>query len=76
MQDEDQQTITVEVEVEGRYDSEPTLVAPQVSPEIRYALETENLLSLNISYLLMEARYFWTYWEKKVLMECNGIKGK
>ncbi|XP_043089362.1 phosphatidylinositol 4-phosphate 5-kinase type-1 gamma-like, partial [Puntigrus tetrazona] len=37
MQDEDQQTITVEVEVEGRYDNEPTLVAPQVSPEVRYA---------------------------------------
>ncbi|XP_052446966.1 phosphatidylinositol 4-phosphate 5-kinase type-1 gamma isoform X1 [Carassius gibelio] len=39
-QDEDQQTITVEVEVEGRYDSEPTLVAPQVSPEISEAAET------------------------------------
>uniref|UniRef100_A0A672P189 Phosphatidylinositol-4-phosphate 5-kinase type 1 gamma n=1 Tax=Sinocyclocheilus grahami TaxID=75366 RepID=A0A672P189_SINGR len=48
MQDEDQQTITVEVEVEGRYDSEPNLVAPQVSPEIRYALKTENLLADNI----------------------------
>ncbi|KAI7791022.1 phosphatidylinositol 4-phosphate 5-kinase type-1 gamma isoform X1 [Triplophysa rosa] len=34
MQDEDQQTITVEVEVEGRYESEPTLTAPQSSPEI------------------------------------------
>ncbi|XP_042567745.1 phosphatidylinositol 4-phosphate 5-kinase type-1 gamma isoform X1 [Cyprinus carpio] len=40
MQDEDQQTITVEVEVEGRYDSEPTLAAPQVSPEISDAAET------------------------------------
>ncbi|XP_016394224.1 phosphatidylinositol 4-phosphate 5-kinase type-1 gamma-like [Sinocyclocheilus rhinocerous] len=40
MQDEDQQTITVEVEVEGRYDSEPTLTAPQVSPEISEAAET------------------------------------
>ncbi|XP_067252201.1 phosphatidylinositol 4-phosphate 5-kinase type-1 gamma isoform X1 [Chanodichthys erythropterus] len=40
MQDEDQQTITVEVEVEGRYDSEPTLVAPQVSPENSEAPET------------------------------------
>uniref|UniRef100_A0A8C2EIY1 Phosphatidylinositol-4-phosphate 5-kinase, type I, gamma a n=1 Tax=Cyprinus carpio TaxID=7962 RepID=A0A8C2EIY1_CYPCA len=48
MQDEDQQTITVEVEVEGLYDSELTLAAPQVSPEIRYALKTENLLSRNI----------------------------
>ncbi|XDV22451.1 hypothetical protein PO909_027345 [Leuciscus waleckii] len=40
MQDEDQQTITVEVEVEGRYDSELTLVAPQVSPENSEAPET------------------------------------
>uniref|UniRef100_A0A8C1BYI8 Phosphatidylinositol-4-phosphate 5-kinase, type I, gamma a n=2 Tax=Cyprinus carpio TaxID=7962 RepID=A0A8C1BYI8_CYPCA len=48
MQDEDQQTITVEVEVEGLYDSELTLAAPQLSPEIRYALKTENLLSRNI----------------------------
>ncbi|XP_043079741.1 phosphatidylinositol 4-phosphate 5-kinase type-1 gamma isoform X2 [Puntigrus tetrazona] len=40
MQDEDQQTITVEVEVEGRYDNEPTLVAPQVSPEVSEAAET------------------------------------
>lgn len=48
MQDEDQQTITVEVEVEGRYDSEPTLVAPQVSPENRYALKSENVLACNI----------------------------
>ncbi|XP_067271132.1 phosphatidylinositol 4-phosphate 5-kinase type-1 gamma [Pseudorasbora parva] len=40
MQDEDQQTITVEVDVEGRYDSEPTLVAPQVSPENSEAPET------------------------------------
>ncbi len=44
MQDEDQQTITVEVELVGRYDSEPTLAAPPVSPEIRYGLKTENLL--------------------------------
>uniref|UniRef100_A0A8C2AYR1 Phosphatidylinositol-4-phosphate 5-kinase, type I, gamma a n=1 Tax=Cyprinus carpio TaxID=7962 RepID=A0A8C2AYR1_CYPCA len=40
MQDEDQQTITVEVEVEGLYDSELTLAAPQVSPEISEAAET------------------------------------
>ncbi|TRZ02816.1 hypothetical protein DNTS_026426 [Danionella cerebrum] len=40
MQDEDQQTITVEVEVEGRYDSQPTLEAPQGSPDIRDAAET------------------------------------
>uniref|UniRef100_A0A9J7X2U1 Phosphatidylinositol-4-phosphate 5-kinase, type I, gamma a n=2 Tax=Cyprinus carpio carpio TaxID=630221 RepID=A0A9J7X2U1_CYPCA len=40
MQDEDQQTITVEVEVEGLYDSELTLAAPQLSPEISEAAET------------------------------------
>ncbi|XP_051980490.1 phosphatidylinositol 4-phosphate 5-kinase type-1 gamma isoform X1 [Xyrauchen texanus] len=47
MQDEDQQTITVEVEVEGRYDSEPTLVAPQPSPEISES--TEMLLEASSS---------------------------
>ncbi|XP_065101934.1 phosphatidylinositol 4-phosphate 5-kinase type-1 gamma isoform X1 [Paramisgurnus dabryanus] len=40
MQDEDQQTITVEVEVEGRYDSELTLKAPQPSTEIGELPET------------------------------------
>ncbi|XP_051550898.1 phosphatidylinositol 4-phosphate 5-kinase type-1 gamma-like isoform X2 [Myxocyprinus asiaticus] len=39
MQDEDQLTITVKAEVEGRYDSEPTLVTPQPSPEISEAPE-------------------------------------
>ncbi|XP_051977578.1 phosphatidylinositol 4-phosphate 5-kinase type-1 gamma-like [Xyrauchen texanus] len=46
MQDEDQQTITVKVEVEGRYDSEPTLVAPQPLPEIS---EAQEMLPLALS---------------------------
>lgn len=36
VREEDQQTITVEVELK-RHDSEPTISVPQPSPETRYA---------------------------------------
>lgn len=40
MREEDQQTITVEVELK-RHDSEPTISAPQPQPETRY---TSNMV--------------------------------
>lgn len=39
VREEDQQTITVEVELK-RHDSEPTISVPQPSPEIRYSNNT------------------------------------
>lgn len=39
MREEDQQTITVEVELK-RHDSEPTISVPQPPPEARYADNT------------------------------------
>ncbi len=39
MREEDQQTITVEVELK-RHDSEPTISVPQPSPETRYGAQS------------------------------------
>lgn len=42
VREEDQQTITVEVELK-RHDSEPTISAPQPQPETRYTSNTVNV---------------------------------
>lgn len=41
VREEDQQTITVEVELK-RHDSEPTISVPQPSPETRYIKQQHN----------------------------------
>lgn len=48
VREEDQQTITVEVELK-RHDSEPTISVPQPSPEIRYSNNTRiNTMSTQV----------------------------
>lgn len=46
VREEDQQTITVEVELK-RHDSEPTISVPQPSPETRYSDNTVAYAMLN-----------------------------
>lgn len=56
VREEDQQTITVEVELK-RHDSEPTISVPQPPPEARYADSTrEHFLSHKMSLFHVETQ--------------------
>lgn len=52
MREEDQQTITVEVELK-RPDSEPTFSVPQPSPVTRYSRKSQKLQAENSLTLLV-----------------------
>jgi hypothetical protein len=52
--EEEQQTITVEVEVK-RHDSEPTITAPQPSPETRYTASALLYIDQDVSHKALKS---------------------